>query len=293
MKNFLAYNKSMFLLIPATAFLLIVFVYPFLYGFFLSFSPDPIINEQGVEEAAGWLYNYKYFFSRTDMWPTVLVTLKLSLPVTIFNVLLSLPIAFALRIKTRYQKAVTTILVIPITLGTVLIAEGMLMYFGPKGWFIQALSLFGLGDLLLVHNATGVIISLVISGFPFIFLLVLSYITGIDPGLPRAAATLGASPWQQFRHVYLPLLTPGIAMAFCLAFVQAYSVFPSAILLGNPSGSTRVISIAAYEAAFEQYNYPLGSTVAMIMGFVQLIVVAAVLKLRGLFYRGPITGGKG
>ena len=43
-------------------------------------------------------------------------------------------------------------------------------------------------------------------------------------------------------------------MCFCLAFVQAFSVFPSAVLLGSPAGPTRVISIAAYEAAFEQYD---------------------------------------
>jgi len=54
-----------------------------------------------------------------------------------------------------------------------------------------------------------------------------------------------------------------------------------------------VISIAAYEAAFEQYDYSLASAIAMIMGFVQLVIVAAVLGLRNLMYRGPVTGGKG
>ena len=70
-------------------------------------------------------------------------------------------------------------------------------------------------------------------------------------------------------------------------------MFPSAVLVGAPSGSTRVISIAAYEAAFENYDYAMASTIAMIMGFAQLIVVAAVLALRRAFYRGPVSGGKG
>jgi putative spermidine/putrescine transport system permease protein len=82
-------------------------------------------------------------------------------------------------------------------------------------------------------------------------------------------------------------------MCFCLAFVQAFSVFPSAVLVGAPAGPTRVISIAAYEAAFELYDYSLASAVAMIMGFVQLAIVAAVLGARRLVYRGPVTGGKG
>src|SRR6266850_560219 len=138
-----------------------------------------------------------------------------------------------------------------------------------------------------------VLITLVISGFPFAFLLILSYVTGIDPVLARAAATLGAGPWSQFRHIYFPLLLPGLAMCFCLAFVQAFSVFPSAVLVGAPAGPTRVISIAAYEAAFELYDYSLASAVAMIMGAVQLAIVALVLGSRSLLYRGPVTGGKG
>ena len=88
------------------------------------------------------------------------------------------------------------------------------------------------------------LISLVVSGFPFAFLLILSYITGIDPVLARAAATLGAAPGAQFRHIYLPLLAPGLAMCFCLSFVQAFSVFPSAVA-GLAGGPTWVISIAA------------------------------------------------
>ena len=89
------------------------------------------------------------------------------------------------------------------------------------------------------------------------------------------------------------LLLPGLAITFCLSFVQAFSVFPSAVLLGAPAGPTRVISIAAYQAAFEEYDYSLASAVAMIMALVQLVIVATVLGARGLFYRGATTGGKG
>jgi putative spermidine/putrescine transport system permease protein len=91
----------------------------------------------------------------------------------------------------------------------------------------------------------------------------------------------------------LPLLAPGLAINFCLSFVQAFSVFPSAVLLGDPAGTTRVISIAAYTAAFEQYDYPLASAIAIIMGLVQLVIVAAVLSSRGFFYRGSAVAAKG
>ncbi len=184
----------------------------------------------------------------------------------------------------------------PITLGTVLIAEGLLTYLGPQGWLTARCMRSACIDepIRLTHNYWGVLISLVISGFPFAFLLMLSYVTGIDPALEQAAATLGADPWQRIPAHHLPLLLPGLAMCFCLAFVQAFSVFPSAVLLGAPAGPTRVISIAAYEAAFEQYDYSMASAIAMIMGFVQLADRRVlVLALRGLFYRGPVGGGKG
>jgi putative spermidine/putrescine transport system permease protein len=280
-----SFDSSLLLVSPAILIMLLLFVYPFLYGLALSFTP----NE------GDWLANYRRFFTDSRQWRTIVTTFELALPVTIINVGLALPVAFRLRRNTHYQRWVTMVLVIPITLGTVLISEGMLTYLGPKGWLSQALQLVALydGPIHLTHNYWGVLISLVISGFPFAFLLLLSYVTGIDPVLARAAATLGADPLNQFRHIYLPLLAPGLAITFCLAFVQAFSVFPSAVLVGAPSGSTRVISIAAYEAAFEDYDYSMASTAAMIMGFAQLIVVIAVLILRGAFYRGPVTAGKG
>lgn len=279
------FDRTVLLVLPAAAFMLLLFVYPFLYGLWLSFQP----------KEGGALANYVHFFTTDNLWPTIWITLKLALPATILNVGLALPIAYHLRRKSRFQRWVTTLLVVPITLGTVLVAEGMLLYFGPKGWLSQFLQLVHIydGPIRLTHNYWGVLISLIISGFPFTFLLILSYITGIDPVLARAASTLGAGPREQFTQIYLPLLAPGLAMCFCLAFVQAFSVFPSAVLLGSPAGPTRVISIAAYEAAFEQYDYSLASAIAMIMGVVQLGIVVVVLGLRRAFYRGPVVGGKG
>ena len=153
-----------------------------------------------------------------------------------------------------------------------LVAQGLLNYLGPQGWFNRTLLFIGLihAPVRLLHNYWGVFLSLLITGLPFTFLLTLSYVSGVDPVLESAAATLGAGSASRFRTILLPLLLPGLAITFCLSFVQAFSVFPSAVLLGAPSGPTRVISIAAYDAAFEQYDYGLASAIAMIMGAVQL-----------------------
>ena len=272
------------LVLPAVLFLLALFIYPFFYGLFLSFEP-----KQG-----GIFANYQRFFSDRFLYGTIATTLWLALPVTIATLLLAIPIAFRVRLM-KNQRLLTTILVIPITLGTVLVAEGLLNYLGPQGWFNRVLMTFGIisSPVKLLHNYWGVMLSLVITGFPFTFLLTLSYLSGIDPALEQAGATLGAGPWDRFKHILFPLLLPGLAITFCLSFVQAFSVFPSAVLLGAPSGPTRVISIAAYQAAFEEYDYSMASAVAMIMGVVQLTIVVVVLAARGLLYRGPAGGGKG
>jgi putative spermidine/putrescine transport system permease protein len=272
------------LVLPAVLFVVALFIYPFLYGLFLSFTP----------KEGGLLANYAKFFSDSFLYGTIATTLWLALPVTIATLVLAVPIAFRVRLMKR-QRLLTTLLVIPITLGTVLVAEGLLNYLGPQGWFNRTLMTLGLisTPVRLLHNYWGVMLSLVITGFPFTFLLTLSYLTGIDPALEQAGATLGAGPWERFKNILFPLLLPGLAITFCLSFVQAFSVFPSAVLLGAPAGPTRVISIAAYQAAFEEYDYSMASAIAMIMGLVQLAIVVLVLAARGLFYRGPAGGGKG
>ncbi|MCW5692330.1 MAG: sugar ABC transporter permease [Pseudolabrys sp.] len=270
------------LVLPAVLFVIALFVYPFVYGFVLSFQP----------KAGDFLANYRKFFSDPFLYDTIANTFRLAIPATLINVLISIPIALRVR-RMQHRRLLTTILVIPITLGTVLIAEGLLIYLGPQGWFNRTLVLFGFEKVRLVHNYTGVMLSLILSGFPFAFLLTLSYITGIDPSLEQAASTLGARARARFRLILLPLLAQGLAINICLSFVQTFSVFPSAVLLGAPAGATRVISIAAYQAAYEQYDTSMASAIAMIMGFCQLAVVILILASRSFFYRGAAGGGKG
>ncbi len=277
-------DRQLLLLVPAVLFVVLLFLYPFLYGLQLSFAP-----EQG-----GALASYAAFFSDPYQSGTIWITLGLALPAALLNVLASVPIAYRMRGSFRGKRLLTIVLVVPITLGTVLTAQGLLNFLGPAGWFNKVLLSLGLvdGPVRLVNNYWGVFFSLVITGFPFAFLLILSYLSGIDPTLERAAATLGADWKQRFRRITLPLLAPGLATTFCLAFVLAFSVFPSAVLVGNPAGETRVLALAAYQAAYERYDYSLASAIAMVMGAVELVVIAVALLWRSTLYKGA-TGGKG
>ncbi|WP_306913969.1 MULTISPECIES: ABC transporter permease [unclassified Arthrobacter] len=277
-------DKLLLLLLPALLFALVLFVYPFIYGLGLSFQP----------KTGGLFGAYIKFFTDPSVrgLESIWVTLQLAVPAALINVLASVPIAYKMRGKFRGKRALTTVLVIPITLGTVLTAEGLLNFFGQRGWLNRFLGVLGFEPLQLVQNYWGVLWSLIISGFPFAFLLILSYLSGIDPSLEAAARTLGADWKQRFRRITLPLLAPGLAITFCLTFVLAFSVFPSAILVGDPSGSTRVIAYVAYNAWGQQFDYPLASAAAIVMGAVELIVIILVLIWRSRMYKGS-TGGKG
>jgi len=284
-------DVSLFMLVPAIVFTLALFVYPFSYGIGLTFQPNPAIQEQW---GGGVLANYRAFFGDAFLFDSIWITMRLALPVALFNVLASIPVAFKLRHRFRGKKLLTTLLVLPITLGTVLTAQGLLIFAGRQGWLNNFLIEIGLitEPLKLVNNYWGVVFSLVISGFPFAFLLISSYLSGIDPSIDAAARTMGAGWFQRFRRIILPLLAPGLATTFILTFVLAFSVFPSARLVGDAMGETRVMALMAYRAFGEQNDYPMASTIAIIMGVVELLVVAVVLLWRSFLYKGT-TGGKG
>ena len=126
------------------------------------------------------------------------------------------------------------------------------------------------------------------------------------PAVPQGPATLTL---MAVAMTMLLLLMPAprapLFAQWCLAAGIAQGDFDHFVAHGvrrlsaygsgknTPAGATRVISIAAYQAAFEDYDYSLASAIAMIMGAVQLAIVAAVLWGRSLLYTGPVGGTKG
>ncbi len=280
---------AILLSLPAVLIVLGLFFYPLLFGLALSFHR--------TEKDTAWsLSNYIQFFSDPDQVRTIWITFNVALPVTIISVALAIPLAYFMRRGIRFERLLTVILILPITLGTVLVAQAMLGYFAPNGWFNRTLlTLHIIGQpILLLHRVSAVEIALFIQGFPFVFLLILGYMSALSPDLERASRMLGANAWETFWRIIFPLSLPGIAVAFCLNFVANFSVFPSANLVGDPSNQTRVLSIAAYETAFTDYNRPLGITIALIMGVIELLVIALVLWLQGRMARSAaISGGKG
>ena len=260
------------LMLPAAIYLLVMFVYPFAYGVILSLQA----KDGGLS-----LANYLAFL--LDPWQarTIWVTASIAVPNTVLTVLLALVVAYRMRRGMWMERTITTALVLPIALGTVLVAEGINGFYGPKGWLNQALLAIGITDPpRLTHNYTGVMIALLVQHFPFCFLMLLGYASGIDPALEAAARVLGAGPWAIFRRVMWPLIAPGVAIAFALVFVMNFGVFPSAVLVGQPAGATRTIAIAAYQQAFEHSDMAMASAIAVVMGACQLVGLGVILVIR-------------
>ncbi len=282
-------SGAILLSLPAVLLVLGLFFYPLFFGLDLSL--------RATENAPSWsLTNYIQFFRDPDQVATIWTTFRVALPVTLFSVAISVPLAYFMRQGIKFERLLTAILILPITLGTVMVAQSMLGYFAPNGWFNRALLSLHIiqQPILLLHHLIAVEIALFIQGFPFTFLLILGYMSAINPNLERASAMLGANPWQTFWRIVFPLSLPGIAVAFCLNFVANFSVFPSANLVGEPARETRVLAIAAYETAFTSYNLPLGTTIALIMGAIELLVIVLVLWLQNRMARSAaISGGKG
>jgi len=270
-------------LLPSLLYLFFFFLYPFFYGLVLSFTP-----EQGKPV----YQNFYIFFADEWQRSTVWKTIRLAVPITFLVVLISIPLAYTMRRGIRFERVVTTSLILPVSLGTVLLSEGVLGFLGNNGWLNQLLISTGLikEPVRLTYNYTGVLIGLFMKNFPFCFLMLLGYVSGINPEIENSARILGARPMQVFWRIMLPLMAPGITIAFCLVFVLDFAVFPTAILLGQPAGETRSIAIAAYQMAFEHYDMPKASAIAMIMAGTQMIGLIIILALRRRLYRGTSLG---
>jgi putative spermidine/putrescine transport system permease protein len=281
-----ARNGALLLLLPAIAFVVLLFLYPFCYGLYTSLTKA---------DGSFTLANYIRFFNDARDLRTIGVTLGIAVPVTILAVGLAVPLSYHMRRGVPGERIISFFLIVPVTLGTVLVSEGMLSFMGPNGWLNQLIMALGLSatPVRFTHNYTGVAISVGLQGFPYAFLMLLGYISGINPDLEKASQMLGANKWQTFWKVLFPLMVPGIAISFCLNFVMAFSVYPSAVLLGQPSGPQRVIALAAYQWAFEKFNFNAASAISMIMAAIELLVIAIVLAWRSRMYKGASIVGKG
>lgn len=275
---------SLLMLAPAVVVIAGLFLYPFVYGVTISFQP---------QDGGSPFANYTGFFSDSYLSGSIVKTLRLALPVAFVSVALAAPIAYQARRDFRGRKLITLLLMLPITFGSILIAQGMPRVFSPYGWLNLTLKAVGLGPGDFIYNYRGTFIAAVLTTLPLAFLMMMGFFGGIDRSLENAAATLGASRAARFWRIVLPLAMPGILTAFMLALVEAFAIFPSAILVGQPDNQTHVLTIPIYQAASQRSDYTQASAIAIVLTVIELLILGLMVLLRSRLYKGPAAGGKG
>lgn len=180
--------------------------------------------------------------------PSELDAIALSLRVAALAVLISLPVAIAVawllaRVRFRGKLLFEALIYLPLVLPPVLTGYALLILLGRNGVIGHALEQwFG---LTVAFRWTGAVIAAAVMGFPLLVRAVRLSIEAIPQELQDTAASLGASRWQQFRRVLLPLALPGIAAGATLAFAKALGEFGATItFVSNIPGETQTISLA-------------------------------------------------
>jgi len=153
---------------------------------------------------------------------------------------------------------------------------------GSNGVVNQYLLALGVirAPLRLLYNQAGVTVGMTYVLLPFMVLTLASVMRGIDPSLVRAAHSLGASRWQAFRRVFLPLSAPGIAGGTLLVFILSLGFFITPALMGGPS-DVMIAMLIEREVEFT-LNWSFASTLAVVLLALTLIGFAVYYRLMRL-----------
>jgi ABC-type sugar transport system permease subunit len=175
---------------------------------------------------------------------------------TAISVTLELVLGLALALVLQRVHAMRAIALLPWALPTVVVALLWRFLFEPGGWLVEP---------------TGAWVPLILADVwkttPFVAILLLAGLQNIDPSLYDAAATDGASPWQQLVHITLPMLRPTILVVLIFRSLDAFRVFDLVYVLtgGGPGTSTEPISLLAFETLLRDLRFGRGAAVVVII----------------------------
>lgn len=182
-----------------------------------------------------------------SLWSPVKLTLQLAACSTVILMLVGTPIAWWLgRARTRWKEAVASVVALPLVLPPTVLGFYLLIALGPSGpggW------LAGLaGNRSLAFSFEGIVIGSVVYSLPFVVQPIRNAFEAFGDRPMEVAATLGATPWNAFWTVAIPLARPGLVTAAVLGFAHTIGEFGVVLMIGgNIPGETKVLSIAIYE----------------------------------------------
>lgn len=262
-------------LLPATIAMLLVFFYPMLNGIYTSFTH---YNQYSDTTRLVGLENYLKVVRDPSFWNSM----QRSLIWVVCSVLgqFIVGFAFALLLNERWpgNRIMRAIVLIPWVMPGVSIALGWsLIYNGQFGLMNDVLSGLGLphADWLADPNLAmlAVIIANIWKAFPFVTITMLAGLAAIPDDLYDAARVDGASVFGRFRYVTLPQLKNIISIVVLLMIVWTFNYFDLVYVLtqGGPARGTEIAPILVARFAFQQFDYGLAASVAIIMTLFNII----------------------
>ncbi len=193
---------------------------------------------------------------------------------TILTLVVGLPAAWLFaKFDFPGRKALRAISLLPFILPTVVVAAAFNTLIGPQGWINQALmALFNLSTppLKLLNSLPAILLAHVFYNTSIIIRIVSSAWSRLNPRLEHAARMLGASPWQAFAKVTLPLLLPSLLSASLLVFLFDFTSFGVVLMLGGPQFST--IEVEIYNQAMNRFNLPVAGLLSVIQLGITLLI---------------------
>jgi sulfate transport system permease protein len=221
-------------------------------------------------------------FWQTITMPTAMASYRLtfgaSFCAALVNVVFGLIVAWVLvRYEFFGKKIVDALVDLPFALPTAVAGITLAALYSDHGWVGQLLSPLG---IKVANTQLGIFIALTFIGLPFIVRTVQPILEDLDPELEEAASSLGASRWQVFWRVILPMLTPALLTGFALAFARALGEYGSVIFIaGNIPMKTQITPVIIM-GELDMFDYGKATAIAVVMLVVSFVLLLSINVLQ-------------
>lgn len=274
-------------LIPAIAFLVLTSLYPLVYALILTFFHWDL-KISPVKKFIGF-GNYVHAFKDNQFHNSLQVTLTFVLVTVFVEAVLGMAIALLVTRESRGGRIVRSLILIPMVMTPVVVGVLWRMLFNPDfGLINYLLSLFGadpkkllwLGDPNLALWT--VMITDIWEWTPFVVLCFVAGLTSLPVDTIKAARVDGASSWQIFWHISLPLMKPVILVTVLLRFLDAFKVVDTVYVMtyGGPGNSTKLLSFFIYETGLKYFNIGYASTISWLFIIFVFILTFYLIRER-------------
>jgi multiple sugar transport system permease protein len=259
---------------PAVIVMVLVAGFPIIYAFWLSLRRADL-RFPDASKFIG-LSNYSAVLQSSTWWRDVGNTMFITVISVTAELVLGMLIAQAMYRAIFARTAIRASVLVPYGAVTVVAAFAWRLAFDPATGF--AVSLFNLDPPpLTTHWGTMsvIIFAEVWKTTPFIALLLLGGLALVPDDLYKAAKMDGASSWQRFTKITLPLIRPALMVAVLFRTLDAFRIYDSAFIISRGANNTETVSILGYNQLVNRLNLGLGSAVAILI-FVCVMIIAFI-----------------